>query len=91
MLRAASRVAREHLPLHTLLGARDWHSALAHAGNFDTAIVLLTRADPWAFHAARARRWILDAIDSAAVGMSERAAAARGLSRAFWKSEARKA
>jgi polysaccharide biosynthesis protein PslH len=91
MLRAASRVARERLPLHTLLGARDWHSALARTGQFDTAIVLLTRTDPWAFHAAKARRWILDAIDSAAVGMNERAAAASGPARAFWKSEARKA
>lgn len=90
LLRAASRITRERLPLHTLLGARDWQSALENAGPFDTAIILLTRADPWAFHAARARRWILDAIDSASVGMNERAAAARGLARAFWMSEARK-
>jgi glycosyltransferase involved in cell wall biosynthesis len=90
-IRAASRLAREELPLHTLLGAREWHSALADAGPFDTAIVLLTRTDPWAFHAARARRWILDAIDSAAVGMTERASASRGVARAFWQSEARKA
>jgi hypothetical protein len=90
-LRAAARIARERLPLHTLLGARDWHAALADIEPFDTAIVLLTRADPWAFHAARARRWILDAIDSAAVGMDERAKASGGLARAFWRSEARKA
>jgi hypothetical protein len=91
LLRAAARIAREHLPLHTLLGARDWKSALAKRGPFDTAIVLLTRADPWAFHAARAKRWILDAIDSAAVGMTERAGASRGIARMFWNSEARKA
>jgi hypothetical protein len=91
LLRAASRTLREQLPLHMLLGARNWHSALADAGSFDTAIVLLTRTDPWVFHAAHARRWILDAIDSAAVGMNERAGASRGLARAFWKSEARKA
>ena len=91
MIRAASRALREHLPLHMLLGARDWHTALRDAGPFDTAIVLLTRTDPWVFHAARARRWILDAIDSAAVGMRERAGASRGLARAFWNSEARKA
>jgi glycosyltransferase involved in cell wall biosynthesis len=90
MLKAAARIAREHLPLHTLLGARDWHSALAGSGTFDTAIVLLSRTDPWAFHAAHARRWILDAIDSAAVGMTERASAGRGPARAFWNSEARK-
>jgi len=90
-LRAASRIAREQLPLHTFLGARDWRAALASAGSFDTAIVLLTRTDPWAFQAAPARRWILDAIDSAAVGMAERAGAARGPARLFWRSEARKA
>lgn len=90
-LRAASRIAREQLPLHTFLGARDWTKALASAGSFDTAIVLLTRTDPWAFQAVHARRWILDAIDSAAVGMAERAGAARGPARWFWRSEARKA
>jgi hypothetical protein len=90
-LRAASRIARGQLPLHTFLGARDWHQALASETPFDTAIVLLTRTDPWAFHAAPARRWILDAIDSAAVGMAERAGAARGAARLFWQSEARKA
>lgn len=90
MLRAASRIVRERLPWHTLLGAREWQAALANAGSFDTAIVLLSRTDPWAFHAAHARRWILDAVDSAAVGMSERASASRGPARAFWRSEARK-
>jgi hypothetical protein len=90
-LRAASRIAGGHLPLHTFLGARDWQAALANTGSFDTAIVLLTRTDPWAFHAVRARRWILDAIDSAAVGMAERAGASRGPARLFWQSEARKA
>ena len=91
VFRAASRIAREQLPLHTFLGARDWQEALASTGSFDTAIVLLTRTDPWAFHAVQARRWILDAIDSAAVGMAERAGAARGPARLFWQSEARKA
>jgi hypothetical protein len=90
MLRAAARIARERLPLHTLLGARDWKPVLGKLGPFDTAIVLLTRADPWAFGAARAKRWILDAIDSAAVGMSERANASRGLARMFWSSEAQR-
>ena len=91
LLRGIARVAADGLPLHTLLSARDWQSSLAHTGPFDTAIVLLTRTDPWAFHAVRARRWILDAIDSAAAGMTERATASRGLARAFWSSEARKA
>jgi hypothetical protein len=90
MLRAAARIASHRLPLHTLLGARDWHQALANEEPFDTAIVLLTRTDPWAFHAARAGRWILDAIDSATLGMEARASASHGASRAFWNSEARK-
>jgi hypothetical protein len=90
LIRAATRTLRERLPLHMLLGARNWHATLGGAGAFDTAIVLLTRSDPWVFRAARAQRWILDAIDSAAVGMTERANASRGLARAFWKSEARK-
>jgi len=91
LLRAATKIAATGLPLHTLLGAREWRSSLAGAGPFDTAIVLLTRTDPWAHHAARARRWILDAIDSAAAGMRERAGASGGLARLFWNSEARKA
>jgi hypothetical protein len=90
LVRAAARIATHSLPLHTLLGARDWRDALADRGPFDTAIVLLTRTDPWAFHATRARRWILDAIDSAAAGMAERAGAARGGARLFWKSEERR-
>jgi hypothetical protein len=90
VVRAAARIATQALPLHALLGARDWRNALAGRGPFDTAIVLLTRTDPWAFHAARAGRWILDAIDSAAAGMAERADASRGVTRLFWKSEERK-
>jgi len=90
-IRAASRILRQQLPWHTLLGARDWRGTLADSGPFDTAIVLLTRADPWAFQAARAGRWILDAIDSAAAGMIERTNASSGIARLFWKSEASKA
>lgn len=84
--RAALRILREGLPWHTMLAARDYRTA----GAFDLAIVLLSRTDPWAFHAADAKRWILDAIDSAAVSMAERASAAHGPARAFWNGEARK-
>jgi hypothetical protein len=90
LTRAAARVLRHSLPLHTLLGAREWRGTLDDLGDFDAAIVILTRSDPWAFGAVRARRWILDAIDSAAAGMSERATATRGVTRAFWRSEERK-
>ncbi|HWW60805.1 MAG TPA: glycosyltransferase family 4 protein, partial [Thermoanaerobaculia bacterium] len=70
----------------------NWRDALAADAEADVAIVLLTRTDPYVFPHLRARRTILDAIDSAARGMSERAiAAANPVARAFWRSEARRA
>lgn len=87
---AAARVLRHRLPLHTLLAAGDWRRAVARAaereGPFDVAIVLLSRLVPW-LPPLPARRTILDAIDSAAVGMGERARAARGPARLFWRRE----
>jgi hypothetical protein len=81
-------------PLHTLLTAPwDWRGALADArarhGEFDVAIVLLTRTDPAVFDHLPARRRILDAIDSAARGMRERGVAATSaVARLFWRREA---
>lgn len=89
---AAAAVARG-LPLHTLLAAGAWRQALARAaegGTFDVAIVLLSRLVPW-LPELPARRRVLDAIDSAAAGMEERARAARGPARLFWRREARAA
>jgi hypothetical protein len=80
------------LPLHTLLAARDWRRAITVAeergGPFDVAIVLLSRLVPW-LPELPARRTILDAIDSATVGMEQRARAARGPARLFWERERR--
>lgn len=88
---AAVAAAGRRLPLHTLLAAADWRRAIARAaeddGPFDVAVVLLSRLVPW-LPALPARRTILDAIDSAAVGMGERARAARGPARLFWRREA---
>jgi glycosyltransferase involved in cell wall biosynthesis len=52
--------------------------------------VLLSRLVPW-LPERPARRTILDSIDSAAVGMAERARAARGPARWFWHRERRAA
>lgn len=90
----ALAVARRGLPFHTLLAARGWRRAIARAaavdGPFDVAIVLLSRLVPW-LPELPARRTILDSIDSAAVGMAERARAARGPARLFWRRERRAA
>lgn len=91
---AVVATARRRLPLHTLLAARGWRRAIARAaegeGPFDVAIVLLSRLVPW-LPELPARRAILDSIDSAAVGMAERARAARGPARLFWRRERRAA
>lgn len=91
---AALATARRRLPLHALLAARGWRRAVARAaeahGPFDVAIVLLSRLVPW-LPELPARRTILDSIDSAAVGMAERARAARGPARWFWRRERRAA
>jgi hypothetical protein len=76
------------LPLHSILAGHDWRSALELAGEHDVAIVILTRTDPWVFGHLPAKRRILDAIDSATLGMRSRASAAPLWARLFWKSEA---
>lgn len=91
---AVLATATRRLPLHTLLAARGWRPEIARAaeagGPFDVAIVLLSRLVPW-LDELPARRTILDSIDSAAVGMAERARAARGPARWFWLRERRAA
>jgi glycosyltransferase involved in cell wall biosynthesis len=80
---------RRGLPLHTLMAAtHDWRGAIAGAGEFDAAVVVLSRLDPWV--GALPARWtILDAIDSLAHSMEERAREASPLVRPFWQREAR--
>ncbi|MEO8215494.1 MAG: glycosyltransferase [Acidobacteriota bacterium] len=84
-----ARAGRSGLPMHALIAANyDWRRALNDAGSdFDVAVVLLSRLDPWAFHEIHARRFVLDAIDSLAMSVAERARQARGPMRLFWKRE----
>lgn len=85
---AAIKALADGLPRHTILAAHDWRAAFDGTGPFDTAIVLLTRTDPWVFDLLPAKRKILDAIDSATAGMLQRATASSGLARRFWLAEA---
>ncbi len=91
---SASALLR-NLPLHSLITAGwDWTGALERADNergpFDCTIVLLSRLDPWVSRRLRSPRRILDAIDSLALSVSQRAAAARGLARTFWSIESKR-
>ncbi|HKO56983.1 MAG TPA: hypothetical protein VJ276_13995, partial [Thermoanaerobaculia bacterium] len=94
LLKGIGRVLMHRTPFHTILATPwDWRDALRRAeerhGTFDVAIVLLTRTDPVVYRFLPARRRILDAIDSAARGMHERAGAARSTTaRVFWRWDA---
>lgn len=93
LLGAAMRVLRRSLPWTSLLAAgHAWKRALRAAeltsGPFDASIVQLARLDPWVFDHLPPGRRILDAIDALGANLSERASAARGLARAFWRHEA---
>jgi glycosyltransferase involved in cell wall biosynthesis len=86
---AVARVLARGLPATALLAAgRDWSGALAGAGApFDVAVVVLARTDPWVFPHLRARRTVLDAIDSLAANLGERARHARGVASRLWRLE----
>jgi hypothetical protein len=94
LLKGIGRVLMHRTPFHTLLATPwDWREAFQRAeerhGTFDVAIVLLTRTDPVVQRFLPARRRILDAIDSAARGMRERAGAAKSTpARLFWRWDA---
>jgi hypothetical protein len=94
LLKGIGRVLMHSTPLHTILATPwDWRAAFHRAedrhGTFDVAIVLLTRTDPVVHRFLPARRRILDAIDSAARGMHERAGAAKSTTaRLFWRWDA---
>ena len=92
---AAWQTLLSGLPATTLLAAGyDWPHALATAeregGPFDVAVVLLARLDPWVFPHLGAGRRVLDAIDSLAANLEERARAARGPVHLLWRLEARR-
>ena len=86
---AALAVAARGLPATALLAAgRDWAGALSRVGGpFDVAVVVLARTDPWVFPHLRARRTVLDAIDSLAANLAERARHAYGVGSALWRIE----
>jgi glycosyltransferase involved in cell wall biosynthesis len=91
--RAIVRTVREQLPWQSLLAAPyAWDDAVARAradfGSFDATIVILTRLHPW-IPAAEGTR-ILDAIDSLARNMHERARAASTWTRWIWRAEERR-
>ncbi len=90
---AAVRTAAERLPVTALLAAGyRWREALARArdeaGEFEAAVVLLARLDPWVVRFIRADRMIFDAVDSLAANLEARAAASRGPARWLWRWEA---
>jgi glycosyltransferase involved in cell wall biosynthesis len=92
---AAWQTVSAGLPATALLAAGyDWPGALEAAerewGPFDVAVVLLARLDPWVFPHLRAKRRVLDAIDSLAGNLDERARAARGPWRRLWRLEAQR-
>jgi len=88
---AAIRVAKEGLPLHTLISAPwNWDAAIAAAGPVDVAVVLLSRTYVWVAPSLRDTPVVLDAIDSLAANAEERARSSRGIARIFWKFEAKR-
>lgn len=94
-VRDAVRVVGDGLPLHSLIAAgRTWNEAITRAtrerGPFDTAVVLLSRTDPWVFDSIVANRKILDAIDSLTASTRARAESSMGLARRFWEIESRR-
>jgi len=89
------KAVKRKIPLHMLMAATcDWARAVRHAererGPFDAAVVILSRLDPW-LPRITAGVVVLDAIDSLAHSMEERARAATSVAtRAFWRREAEK-
>lgn len=89
----ALRAVRRGWPLTSLLAAGwAWRAAFDQAGRggnpFDVTVVVLARTHPWVAPHLTAPRRILDAIDSLAANLSERARAAAGPARWFWRREA---
>ncbi len=89
----ALRAVRRGWPLTTLLAAgRAWRVAFGQARrgvtSFDVTVVVLARTHPWVAPHLTAPRRILDAIDCLAANLFERARAASGPARWFWRREA---
>jgi glycosyltransferase involved in cell wall biosynthesis len=91
----ASKVLTRGLPASSLLAARyAWPQALARAlasaGRFDLAIVILTRLHPWVAARLGATPVLLDAIDSLAESARERGRATVPPWSWVWRWEARR-
>ena len=76
-----ARVLRDGLPATALLAAgHDWRGALAVAhlgvGEFEVAVIVLARTEPWVGAFVAARRTVVDGIDSLAANLDERGRAA---------------
>lgn len=92
LAKPGARVVWDRLPFHSLISAgHDWAEAIGRAGQshgpFDVSVVLLSRLHPWVAASISAPRRILDAIDSLALSVEQRAGEARGPWRAFWRRE----
>lgn len=90
--RALCAILRERLPWQTLLAAPyAWDDAIARArreqGPFHATVVILSRVEPWVRSSLPAGPRMLDAIDSLARNMHERARAASPLTRWIWRAE----
>ena len=91
-IRAIVRIVREGLPWQTILAAPyRWADAIETAerehGPFDATVVILARVEPWVRDSLPSGLRILDAIDSLARSMSERARQASLLTRWIWRIE----
>lgn len=91
--RAVARTLTRGLPWQSLLAAPyDWTGAIARArrdlGVIDATIVILSRLHPWIGRVEGLR--VLDAIDSLARNMHERARAASIATRWIWRAEERR-
>jgi glycosyltransferase involved in cell wall biosynthesis len=89
-VREVARTLRDGLPWQSLLAAPyAWDDAIARArrdfGSFDATVAILSRLHPWIGGTGGTR--ILDAIDSLARNMHERARAASPLTRWIWRGE----
>jgi glycosyltransferase involved in cell wall biosynthesis len=92
-VRGIIRTFTERLPWQSLLAAPyAWDDAIARArrdfGSFDATVIILSRLHPW-IRATEGTR-ILDAIDSLARNMHERARAASSFTRWLWRAEERR-
>jgi glycosyltransferase involved in cell wall biosynthesis len=95
LLRAVVRIVREKLPWQTILAAPyGWSDTLfdvrKQQGPFDATVVVLSRVEPWVRDALPPGVRILDAIDSLARNMHERAREASPLMRWIWRREERR-